>query len=186
VPFIEGTRCYVLLANGQIHVSAAGYYNLSEEAVEHSTPGSVELGSIDDLMEHDGLGRDGHVTNMCDLPILLEGDGNTVLEDALLLLDTTFQSVLTDMWEHILPGAKQVVDSLEFGKFGKPHVGVIPTRGSSRKLGGVLFTSAGRSLALERLARGIVHEVLLLGTSTGAERLRNDVVVTHSVQENLP
>jgi hypothetical protein len=113
VPLVEPARYSILGTNGKVQVAATWHHDFIEESVEDMPPGPVALLAVDDLMEHDGLGRNLEIADRGALLVLLKRDDHTVFIHALFCFDATTEGILADMWKDVASSGEVAVDNAQ-------------------------------------------------------------------------
>jgi hypothetical protein len=94
----------VLLPDAKVELTSQWPDYLGAEPFEYTPPCSTELLRVHDLMERDGPSRHFNVADRRAFLVLLVGDDNAILIDALSGEDSSQQSVLPDMRGHLAVG----------------------------------------------------------------------------------
>ena len=94
---VKTTGNSVTGSDGQGQFPATRHSNLIEESLNQATARAVELGQVDDLVQHDAFRRNIEFPYAGLLLVLLEGDGNSILIDILTCHSTAFQGVLSNV-----------------------------------------------------------------------------------------
>jgi len=119
--FIESACDRVLCSHAEVQIAARWLHDLVHELPEDSAARAVELVTIENLVQHDRPGWNLHIADAGSLPILLVRDDNTVLIDALAILDAALERILPDVREHVPVGLEMPVDRFEIAETRVAH-----------------------------------------------------------------
>jgi hypothetical protein len=116
VALVESTCDHILLPHAEVEFTARRLHDLLHELLEDLATRAVELIGVENLVKHDRACRDLHGAHGSPLPVLMVGDNDAVLVNALPCFDTALECVLPDVREHVPVGLEMSVDRLEIAE----------------------------------------------------------------------